>query len=1271
MNGHSGGFAHASNWCLVLLSVLVLAICLFYTYAAVYLAPYPGLGWDTDWTVMVVEPCEAEQTWCEANQGALQVGDQMLVVGDLTYSDHQRDRTGILFDGYDPGESVSITFRRNGEEQTIDWQMLGPTNASRARRLMDSLPLYFPFWAAGTLILLLLRPRDLRWWLLILFNYVAATWLAVGAHSLLGMAYASPIQHALAWLWAAIYLHLHLTVPSLLLKRYRRYLLFPIYAIAAVLAILELFETLPGTLYYVGLLLAFLSSFGLLVFRLLDRNAVDKPAVHLMLIGVGLAFSPAIVLWIVPVFLNVPLPRALIVYILAFAIPLLPFFYIYAIYKRRLGALEFRANRLLSSYSFFLLYATVFALVFSIGSQLLTGDAVVFGLAISTLFVILALPLRARFQRLIDRLAYGARHDPDEIVRVFANRITTALDRGTLAQLLVDEVMPSLLIRQSALLLTENGYFGLVYAYGIELDETSVTSEQIRPLLASAGQYRTPTPEAQGKWDWVRLAVPLEIRGETVGAWLFGRRDPDDYYPKSDVELLTSLAGQVVAAVENSCLFQAERGQRELAEALAAAAAGIDSALQRDMVLDRILGQVERVVAGDAFNIMLVEETDVARIVRWRGYERLGAEDVVSNLAVVIWDYPTLAKMTQEGKPHIVYDTTTDPAWVVLREHEWVLSYVGAPIRVGGWTVGFLNVDGTRPNQFGPTDASRLQAFANHAAIAIENARLYTEQRRRAEEAGLLLEIASAVNSTLELDYILKEVAIRAARACQANRCTILLLDEDGEMLQPIMSQFASGEADPELWQLFKEARYPRRVEDLPEAVWVIQERRPLYIPDAGSVSILPQWTEPFGVGCLLAVPLVSRERVVGLMALDHPDVRYVFTNEQVNLAMTIGSQAAVAIENARLHRELQDRAHELEQRVQERTSRLEAQYAWLATILRSSSDGIIVTDVGGGIIQANPVVESWLAQVLSLEDAGRLQEAVRSLAVRAEERSEEVLELTGLDLHLSASPILEQGTKKVAVVIAAHDISHLKALDRMRARFISDISHELRTPITTIKLYAALMRRSSPQKMREYLDMLIQEADRQAKLVEDILQISRIEAARLEMESYPTSLNELVAEIVASKQTVAQERGLALKCQVVEPGPRSVVDPNRIMQVLNNLVTNAIDYTAAGGEVVVSVKEEATDGRAWAVLTVADTGIGISEEELPHIFDRFFRGERPQLMGVPGTGLGLAISKDIVELHGGKMTVESEVGVGSTFAVWLPATQAEDGASALPRGFD
>ena len=135
----------------------------------------------------------------------------------------------------------------------------------------------------------------------------------------------------------------------------------------------------------------------------------------------------------------------------------------------------------------------------------------------------------------------------------------------------------------------------------------------------------------------------------------------------------------------------------------------------------------------------------------------------------------------------------------------------------------------------------------------------------------------------------------------------------------------------------------------------------------------------------------------------------------------------------------------------------------------------------------------------------------------------------------------------------------------------------------------------------------------------------------------------------------LAREQGVALIKRVSEPGPVVEVDTERMAQVLNNLVENAINYTLTGGEVTVTTAEEVKDDQNWATVRVADTGIGIPQEELPHIFDRFFRGERPRQERMPGTGLGLAIVQEIVALHGGCVTVESDVGVGSTFTVWLP----------------
>ena len=374
--------------------------------------------------------------------------------------------------------------------------------------------------------------------------------------------------------------------------------------------------------------------------------------------------------------------------------------------------------------------------------------------------------------------------------------------------------------------------------------------------------------------------------------------------------------------------------------------------------------------------------------------------------------------------------------------------------------------------------------------------------------------------------------------------------------------------------------------------------------------------------------------------------------------------ERAIAIAMARFDdmMKLRHYADQLEQRVRERTAQVQTQYARLDAILRSTSDGIVVTDARGEIIQGNPVAQTWLTQTLSPEDAGRLLETVRDLTQRAEERPKTVLELTGLDLEVKAATVVGQGSGEPAVVVDIHDVSHLKAMARMKSRFITNISHELRTPVATIKLYTDLMRRR-PEKQEKYLDVLAHQVNWLARLVNDIIQISYIDAGRLEMKPRPTSLNKLTEAVITNYQTSARERGVTLEYR---PGTGpfrkslvSPVDPDRLTQVLANLVMNGIQYTPQGGRVVVSTGTEEAQGRIWATVTVEDTGMGIPEEELPRVFERFFRGEKPREMQISGIGLGLAIVKEIVELHGGRVTVKSVVDVGTTFTVWLPLADA------------
>ena len=609
-----------------------------------------------------------------------------------------------------------------------------------------------------------------------------------------------------------------------------------------------------------------------------------------------------------------------------------------------------------------------------------------------------------------------------------------------------------------------------------------------QPLLKNRSVHLSDLP---GKPDsqLSPLAIPLAdnglraallapiLRGEQIiGLLLIGHHTQRDFTGEESLYLQT-LAQHSASAIENARLFAAQRTQREVAEALEAAASVVTSTLDLDQVLDRILEQTARVVNGDTFNVMLIEEDDV-RIVRWRGYESIASDLQPKVLHNAFETYPNLLRMLQSGQPIVTRDTMADPHWVTTLQREWRRSYVAAPIQISGQTVGFLNVNGAQPYQFDEYDAQRLKAFADHAAIAIQNARHYERQRHYTDK---------------------------------------------------------------------------------------------------------------------------------------------------------------------------------LEQRVQQRTLLLQAQKAWLEAILSSTSDAILVTDSDGHVVQSNRVAEAWLHQLLPPDEVASLQAQIRELAHQAAERPDVVIELSGMDLQLSAAPISEQDATGPAVVIVGHDVTHLKTLERMKSRFVSNASHELRTPIASIQLYVSLLRNAPPQRRGQYFAALNQEVAQISRLVEGILEISRIDAARLDFDPQPVNFDHLIATAVASYQLLAESEGVTLCYQAQTPGVRALIDTDKFSHVVGNLIVNAINYTPAGGHIEVRTTEQTIDERTWAALTVTDTGTGISTSEVVHIFERFYRGEASRKQQVQGSGLGLAIVKEIIELHGGHVTVESQVDVGSKFTVYVP----------------
>ena len=921
MSGRVPSLFNRSDWRLLAVSLAVFVVYAFYALSYILLTPYPGVE---------ITPFDAGWKINDTVQPGVEVEDVLVQIGDLSYEQYLEDWLSVPFRGYLPGEIVPNVVKDDGQE--LELEMPQPSLDDRLKRLVATL-WFFPFWLAGTSVLLFLRPRDRRWQLLIAIMYLTAIWIVVGSIANWQVSGSRYIAIIVGWSMVPVFLHLHLTVPNPLIARRQRLIIPALYCIIFVLATAELLQLLPRSTSIMAISLAILCSFLLLIYRTFSKRTPisDRHSARLMLAGLGLAFGPALLLVILPLIAGISIPSVLALSIAFISLPILPISYTYAIYKRQLGALEFRANRLLSLYSFILIYPTLFVLVLLLGEQWITtsGTRTVYLLFVSIVFVLAIPPLVRRMQDAVNRLAYGTEHDPDDILRVFASQIPSTLNRNTMTVSLTKDILPSMLIRQSALVLdSDDGAVDLMYAERVPETTLPKSRAQLEALQAGAGEYRPPNNSQLDRLDWVRLTIALVTRDQTLGVWLFGRRDPDDFYPQNDIELLQTLANQMTPVIENVRLYEAlQRHADNLAEQVAERTAEL---------------QAER---------------------------------------------------------------------------------------------------------------DRTQAILDSAGEGI----FFTDQ------AGIIL-------------YTNAEMALQSGYSTDELR---------GKSL--------------DLW---------KTDEQTPEAY------------------------------------------------------RHMWT------AVYTGS-------------------------------------GWSGELLLERQDGSYT------------------------------------------------------DVSLAVAPINSPDGELTGFVGVQSDISKLKEVDRVKSNIISSVTHELKTPLTTIKTYLMLLRRGKPEKKENYMTVLDRETDRLATIIEDLLDLAKLETGKIPTRLEPVSITDAVDAVVTSCNARIQSNRMNVATGVSPDLPLALADRSQLELVLTNLVVNALNYTPSGGDINIDsgFVENGEGAEIW--IRVSDNGPGIAAIDLPHLFDRFYRGETALDSGAPGTGLGLAICKEIVERHQGRIEAKSAQGSGAAFTVWLKAVTA------------
>ncbi len=797
-----------------------------------------------------------------------------------------------------------------------------------------------------------------------------------------------------------------------------------------------------------------------------------------------------------------------------------------------------------------------------------------------------------------------------------------------------------------------------------------------------AGAEREP-----GKWHKLdAFVVPLlGSRGDIVGMMSLDKPRNGEAPTARVAEVAEVFAGQVALAIENHRLVQDLRRQVATLQLFNELNRSITTKLDLPLVLDTVVDSVTGLLEYDYATIFLRDEGG-KRFVPMAA----GGYDVNELDAVAFGKEGGLVgTVAQTGMPLVIEDTEAEPRFQAGPTE--VGSCIMVPLQVEERTVGVLTADRQEKGDFSPTEVATLTALADQISVAVENARLFEQVNRFSEElevrveertqelaealedlrlqrdrSNVLYQIASELASSLDIDRVLSQALALLQKAVKASKSSVLLLDEDRAQLS---YQAAIGEAEP----IPPGGKLAPFSPQTGVVGWVLEHREPVVIAD---VLEDERWDPDLNgdVRSIIVVPIISSsEEPLGVIMLQSEEIG-AFDEHGVRLVEAAAMQTRNALNNAELHRYIREQAERLG--VMLRTQQIEA--AKSQAILEGIADGVMMADANGRVTLFNAAAE----RIFSLPRAqalGRFQDEILGLygsSARAwlakiqewkqnpeiygpDEFMAQQLEIGKRIVSVHLSPVVSPSDEFLGVVSVFRDITREVAAERAKNEFVSTVSHELRTPMTSIKGYVDLLLMgavgSLEAQQENFLKKVQSNADRLTNLVNDLLDISRIETGRFELEFEPLSMAERIEDVLEMFLPKVREKGLALRKVMPDKLPNVRADRDRLTQILVNLVGNAYKYTPRGEICVYAyVRDEMMH------VAVADTGIGIAPGNQRRIFERFVREESILTEEVTGSGLGLAITVSLIQLHGGDIFLDSELGEGSIFTFTMPLAEGE-----------
>jgi PAS domain S-box-containing protein len=607
-----------------------------------------------------------------------------------------------------------------------------------------------------------------------------------------------------------------------------------------------------------------------------------------------------------------------------------------------------------------------------------------------------------------------------------------------------------------------------------------------------------------------------------------------------------------------------------------------------------------------------------------------------------------------------------------LRHRQQLSSWLGSAFLVsllgaGGALVGFESV--ALP---GHLAVLPLFAMETYRTILVDRTAHEQELQEATERVlhqtqnlAFLLEVSQAIAYSRDLSVVLDRASEAVARAIDADWAYALLpLDGSAEELVVVARHGwwrRSWTEDSEL-----QRRVLIRLSDFGLIRHAIQRRRQV-------VANQPEDYEQFDSlhrvlarpqsGPTLVQPILTEDRSLGVILFGNARPDKTFSSVDARLCGALIAQLATAIDNARLYQSVDEQTHRLAELLQIR----EEEATQRRAILESIADGVVVAADNGEVVLANAAAE----RILGMPRDRLLGQTIRRLysgLLKAGGRpsgNHVVFEWDGKQVMGSLAPVKMDDGELLGYLAVFRDVTREQQTDKARSEFVSTVSQELRTPMTSIKGYVELLAVGgagsvNPQQ-RRFLDIISANTERMVSLLNNLIAASAMDQGPIHVEARLVDMGRVIKDAVQAIQSRAKEAELNVAVNL-SPGLSPVRgDPQYLRQIMDNLLDNALRYTPSPGHITVWTAEAYLEDRErepqdYVVVSVQDTGVGIAPEEHSRIFEKYYRAENPLSVKAGGSGMGLAIVKSLVEAHGGRIWVESEEGVGSTFSFSIPA---------------